>query len=71
MPNKENVEPQESGSSAVRRPLPTGRELIKLAREYVDIDYDYMGSDSPGVDYEILDQKNFLKIVKWLKEKGF
>ncbi len=55
----------------VSRPLPTGRNLILLSREYVDNNELFNGDDKLGFDYEISEQKQFMKIVRWLKDKGY
>jgi hypothetical protein len=45
------------------------KEIVKLAREYVDEEMENLGSDSLGFDYQILQQKEFIHIVKWLIKK--
>ena len=51
--------------------LPTGSDLVKLAREYSDEEAEKLGSDALGYDYQLLEQKHFMEIVKWLIRKGY
>lgn len=54
-----------------KKPLPAGRDLVMLAREYVDKDWVKMKEDAPGLEYEFHAQKAFMKVINWLKEKGY
>ena len=51
--------------------LPSGHDLVKLARKFGDEENKKLRTDALGFDYQILVQKNFMRIVKWLKEKGY
>ncbi len=46
--------------------LPEGQALIMLAREYVDDVNACLESDALGFDNQIYEQKQFMKIVRWL-----
>jgi len=52
--------------------LPSGQELIVLSRKYVDEKWNV--DESKG-DYsfqlQAIVQQDFMKIVYWLKEKGY
>ena len=50
--------------------LPTGHGLIKLAREYTEKEWCRIG-ETLGYEYMVLEERNFMKIVKWLSEQGY
>jgi hypothetical protein len=51
--------------------LPKGQELIKLAREYTDEEDKILGGDTLSFDIQVMEQKQFMKIVRWLISKGY
>lgn len=50
--------------------FPKGQKLIELAREYSDSENNKL-SQTLSFELQILDQKIFLKVVKWLISKGY
>ena len=68
---KEIMQPETQSGEAVVRSLPTRMELIKLARKYADTQCSGMGSDLENMTMIHLEERNFKKIILWLKEEGF
>lgn len=54
-----------------KKELPIGYDLVVLARKFSDEKDKKVGSDALGFDYACMCQKDFMDIIRWLKENGF
>jgi hypothetical protein len=56
---------------AKKKELPIGHDLVVLARKFSDEKDKKNGSDALGFDYAVFCQKDFMEMVRWLKENGY